>query len=581
MVMRLDSRAAITCHEYLHKSYAPNCFDLSDRASLSDVAQAMADQGFIHEARVIDFLKQNVAGLVVIDDKLDAPTREAQTVDALKDAEIRIIVHPVFGPTAEELIAGEIGDPASGESVRVSRPDLLVRQTTEPAPFGTWSAVDVKSHGAFDSSNKSNQVQLVPATDLISDAPAVSGRLKQEDAMQLAHYQRHLEYMGIADAQARAGIIGRDIERIAWGSLSSTVSGRGKNAISVLATYDLEFARSLQVVSAAVERNQNPTLPTPAIPMWDADAKKCPTCEFKNICIEELVAYKGSGHVTLLAGVTPAKAEDHLSGLDSIAELAEVPSGSAFVEESAQRARVYLSGEHELKLGLTDLIIPTFDVEIDIDLENSQGVLQDLGFDESVTPDRLYLYGYITHDRTVESDWRESDIGTFENYEGTREGEHSVYGQMWEYLHDQITSAESAGKTVGIFHYSPHELTWWCKWARDFGDMTGTPTSDEVESFISKYCVDLLPIAKQVVFAPNTKSPICNYSIKTLAPIAGFNWMLDDAGGANSLLKYSQAIGADPQVAQEARDWLRQYNMDDVRATMALRNWLRENSTKL
>lgn len=571
--MRLDARAAITCREYIHKSFAPKRFNLSNRDPQSPVAEAMAAQGLIHEARVIEKLKATGVSYIEIDENTRPEVREELTVDALRNPEIRLIIHPVFGERAEDLISETTGYEIS-DRVRSSRPDLLVRQGIAPAPFGTWSAVDVKSHGATEES-KSNVVQLVSITELTSSDEWVSGRLKQDDAMQLAHYQRHLEAMGIADPEARAGIIGRDVDRIVWGKLSETTFGVGAKKQSALSAYDLEFARSLAVAESAEARNTDASIPAPAMSIWDADAKKCPTCEFKKICLEELITYKGSGHVSLLAGVTPKKIADQLQDLDSLAELAVVTSGTPFVEESAQRARVYLSGKHELKLGISQFDVPTFDIEIDIDLENSQGVLQDLGFEESVEPDRLYLYGYITHDRTVESDWAKSEIGTFENYDGTREGEHSVFLRMWEYLQTQIKDAAASGKSIGVFHYSSHELTWWKKWVRDFQDLPGTPTLDEVEEFIQSYCHDLLPVAKQVIFAANKKSPICNYSIKTLAPIAGFNWMLDDAGGANSLLKYREAVSSDSEKATAARDWLRQYNMDDVRATMALRNWLR------
>jgi predicted RecB family nuclease len=58
--------------------------------------------------------------------------------------------------------------------------------------------------------------------------------------------------------------------------------------------------------------------------------------------------------------------------------------------------------------------------------------------------------------------------------------------------------------------------------------------------------------------------------------LAGFSWHSEDAGGANSLLKYKEAVSVVEPVASKAQDWLRKYNIDDVMATMALRNWLRD-----
>jgi predicted RecB family nuclease len=237
---------------------------------------------------------------------------------------------------------------------------------------------------------------------------------------------------------------------------------------------------------------------------------------------------------------------------------------------------VYLDGKPQLKVGITELDLPTFDIEIDIDLENFNGAIQEFDLDASLGPDRLYLYGYITHDRTSHANWDASPRGSFEDYSGTREGEHSIYLSMWNYLHEQIAAAKAAGHSIGIFHYSQHEVTWWGKWPSNFQDLPGTPTLGEVQAFVSQYLVDMYPIAKRVVFPSSKKLPICDYSIKTLAPLADFEWSVQDAGGAMSLLKYEEATSSDLSKSTKAQGWLRDYNIDDVRATMAVRNWIRK-----
>jgi predicted RecB family nuclease len=67
------------------------------------------------------------------------------------------------------------------------------------------------------------------------------------------------------------------------------------------------------------------------------------------------------------------------------------------------------------------------------------------------------------------------------------------------------------------------------------------------------------------------------YSIKDLAPVAGFKWKAQDAGGAMSLLKYKAATAneVDEKEKQEAIKWLYEYNLDDIRATFAVRGYLR------
>ena len=65
--------------------------------------------------------------------------------------------------------------------------------------------------------------------------------------------------------------------------------------------------------------------------------------------------------------------------------------------------------------------------------------------------------------------------------------------------------------------------------------------------------------------------------LKETAPLAGFAWRFDDAGGSLAMVKYDQATDEDVDaVARErARQWILDYNEDDVRATAALRELAR------
>jgi predicted RecB family nuclease len=142
---------------------------------------------------------------------------------------------------------------------------------------------------------------------------------------------------------------------------------------------------------------------------------------------------------------------------------------------------------------------------------------------------------------------------------------------MWQLLETEVAKAESANQTIGIFHYSPHEKTWWKNFARRHAGKPGVPSEEAAEAFMGKYFVDLWPYAKKISF------PTMSYSIKDLAPVAGFQWQAQDAGGAMSLLKYKAAIATDVDagVKREAIEWLYLYNLDDIRATFAVRSFIR------
>lgn len=65
-------------------------------------------------------------------------------------------------------------------------------------------------------------------------------------------------------------------------------------------------------------------------------------------------------------------------------------------------------------------------------------------------------------------------------------------------------------------------------------------------------------------------------SVKVIGKALGFAWHAADAGGANSLLMFDKARTSDLATAQEARDWLRTYNQDDVDVMAHIRGWLSE-----
>jgi predicted RecB family nuclease len=309
------------------------------------------------------------------------------------------------------------------------------------------------------------------------------------------------------------------------------------------------------------------------IPVNSSGKMGCTVCKYKSTCLKEMEAFdNGHGHVTLLARVTPLLVEKHFPHISSINDLlVETPLNDAMVTAKI-RARVKKTGVPELLDPSTPVEIPEADIEIDIDLENSMEALRELEIDEPIGEDRLYLYGFGIHDRTVNKDWRTAVIDTYYDYSNTEDGEFEVMSKMWSRLQLEITKAENSGKSIKIFHYSPHEFTWWKKFVKRFPGRPGVPTMNELEEFKISYLVDLYPIAQKFAF------PAKSYSIKDLAPLAKFEWSVEMAGGANSLFKYRDAIKGD--LDQSARDeaikWLDAYNRDDVKATFAVRDYLRK-----
>jgi len=69
-------------------------------------------------------------------------------------------------------------------------------------------------------------------------------------------------------------------------------------------------------------------------------------------------------------------------------------------------------------------------------------------------------------------------------------------------------------------------------------------------------------------------------SLKTIAPLAGHIWPVDDPGGGLSMVKHVEATMAIESPGRgAARQWLLDYNRGDVEATLHIREWLDQEGT--
>ncbi|MFM8922108.1 MAG: ribonuclease H-like domain-containing protein, partial [Candidatus Nanopelagicaceae bacterium] len=367
-------------------------------------------------------------------------------------------------------------------------------------------------------------------------------------------------------------IIGRDFQSIIWADLNDTFFGVGAKAESATNKYLIQFTSATRTIRSAIERAKNPELPPVTIARRVSGDFGCPACEFRDICRDELESFdQNFGHVTLLSEVTAPKAAEHFSSIEDIRSLSEAEGLSDFGMKSALRAQVWLDKTPRVIDPANPPELAPYDVEIDIDLENTQAIFHEAELEEVAVSDRVYLYGYGVHDRTINPDWRSVEVGYFDDYQNSDEGELTVLNSMWQKIVEEVEKCESAGKSVAIFHYSQHEVTWWRNYAKKYEGREGVPTIEELNQFIQRYFRDLYRETKKIAF------PLTGYSIKTLAKAAKFNWKVSDAGGGNSLVKFQTAISkqSSKSAQEEAIAWLRSYNADDVRATFAVRNWVR------
>src|SRR5215469_13448439 len=188
----------------------------------------------------------------------DRAEREAVTLAAMKAG-------------APVIVGGRL--PADLAGRRVGEPDLLVSAAGGPG----YRPVDIKHHRCLDADPGGLPAVRSPLDRLVWEAaeedPGSSARKRKEDLLQLAHYQRMLEAVGLAQA-----------------------SGRQRRR-STMAVYDFEFGFRLDVLAAAAAHQADPDAALLVVPVRISECAECPWWSW---CGPRLEA--GSGDVSLLPG---------------------------------------------------------------------------------------------------------------------------------------------------------------------------------------------------------------------------------------------------------------------------------------
>jgi predicted RecB family nuclease len=200
---------------------------------------------------------------------------------------------------------------------------------------------------------------------------------------------------------------------------------------------------------------------------------------------------------------------------------------------------------------MDEVTVPRADIEIDIDMENvNEGV---------------YLWGALINDRTRPD--TDPEYIPFVSWEPINdEVELEVFLAMWTWLTTQRDQAKDNGLTMKAYvWHEPAEN----QHLRRISGAANSRLEEQVETLInSDIWVDLKRVFEESWITGGS------VGLKTIAPLAGFEWDVDDPGGGLSMVKYDEAIAADAPAADAAREWILDYNRGDVEATSAIRDWL-------
>ena len=208
--------------------------------------------------------------------------------------------------------------------------------------------------------------------------------------------------------------------------------------------------------------------------------------------------------------------------------------------------------------GVTRVRVPRGDVEVDVDMEN--------------TEDGVYLWGALLSAGPGRAGERDGyhPFCTWEPLTGDTEAE--LFARFWAWLTGLRRDAAAAGLVFRAYCYNAAaENTQMRRIAAAAG------LADEVAAFTgSGQWVDLLRVFDGQLI---TGGPA---GLKHVAALSGFTWDVDGSWRRSSRCSGTtrpSARAAPGRADAAARDWLLTYNRNDVEATRSLRDWLEHEAS--
>jgi predicted RecB family nuclease len=510
--------------------------------------QRLFDSGNAFEVEVFNELRGLHPKAVVIDKGAKYAEAQAETLAAMQS-------------DASLILGGWL--PSDPTHRRVGKPDILVR-----AEGGGYRPIDVKWHQNLEPA--AGKKSALPGRCSPLESPSYedatideesAARKKEDDVLQLAHYQRMLEAIGMEATDSRwGGIIGVE-QRVVWYDLDApiwrtpSVSEKTKMR-TTMERYDFEFDFRLDIIAVAAQYKQNPETALLVVPVKISDCDRCPWWDY---CRPQLE--RGSGDVSLLPRVGWTQWKFHRDrGVTNRAELAALDVVSAAeryegmtpkaLQEQVDQARAALGAAPAYcRRGVTTIAVARADVEVDVDMES--------------IATGCYLWGTLVSRSPAATARVDAEDGyrAFVTWQPmTPEVEAANASEFWNWLMDLRRQTHDAGLTFTAYCWNENAEN---TYLRRLGHSAGI--EEEIETFIaSDEWVDLLKVWDSQMITGHGSG------LKIIAPICGFHWQVEDAGGGTSMLKYDLGAAGD----DEAREWSLTYNRGDVDATMAVREWL-------
>lgn len=525
----LEAGVVTRCRRRVHLENDPTMRDAPKAPLDPGVEQRIADAAE-HRAQVARRL-----GELLAPDFADVPRQAGR---AYRERATREAVRAGTGHIAGAQL------PADPDGGRRGGIDLLVRSGDGYVP------VLVVRHKITSPGSGARICSLAdPAPDRARPDPERKARSQARDQLRLAHAVRQLQAAGwFPSGRARGGVIGVDADVVLWHDLQAPNWPDGRDA---LGEYDVRFGDRVAVASAAAAGAEALARPS--------RVNECKGCPWWPTCEAQL---RESRDVSLVVRGEEAGVLRDI-GVSTIDELAamrpeavgDAPLTAATTADAPLLAKAWLR-DLPLVRRVRDVAVPRADVEVDVDME-------------SYADSGAYMWGCLLSGADVGEQLGYRAFVTWSPLPDRDEAR--SFAEFWTWFTGVRRAARERGLTFRAYCYNElAENRWMLSSAERFAGEPGIPDVAEVREFTrSDEWVDLFAAVRDQFLCPNGKG------LKVIAPTAGFGWRDAEAGGENSMRWYRDAVGldgAEPQQSQRER--LLQYNEDDVRATLAIREWM-------
>ena len=463
---------------------------------------------------------------------------------------------------------------------RSGRPDLLVRGPARDDGGPGYLPVEVKRHRVMETFGGAGVAARLSTLDRPLPEDAVDLRewtiksSRDGDLLQMAHYWRQVDAAGWASAGAPvAGLIGTDQlpgvggHAISWLDLRvkmlrtfSRRSPDGWRLRSPLERYDHEFGFRVKVAEVARRRTGADDDPAPMV--TPIVVRECDHCLWWSVCAPQL----HDDDLSLRISKSPLDVREIATlralGVETISDLAGADIDALLVTYlpevrhregaegrlrlAARRAGLLVSGVDLERVSDGAIDLPASTLEVDLDIETT-------------SDDRVYLWGFLVDDGT--SAPRYVEFSRFDDLDTKAEIDLARAALTWL---DGLLADVPDGL---VFHYSDFEPVHINRLTARSRD----PQFIALGRRVTARAVDLFTTVRHNYFGAN------GLGLKVVARSGpGFDWRDGEAGGLNSQRWFAEAIGTgDDGVRNAARQRVLDYNEDDVRATHALRAWMR------